>query len=76
MGSRVKEKRRGGLYGLDWERGREGVRVFVRVVSLAQCSIGFFDVPLRGGFVDVEEFVEIFCAEGEREEAGERDEEG
>ena len=45
--------------------------VLVRVVLFGEGAVGFFDLAVRGVFVDLEELVEVFGAEGEEGEEAE-----
>ena len=40
---------------------------------LAQRAVCFFDLPVRSRFINIEELVEVLCAEGEGEEAGQEE---
>ena len=55
------------------KRKAEGLRVLIRMIFLAKRAVGLFYLSIRGRFFDVEEFVEIFGAEGEGEEAREEE---
>ena len=56
-----------------WEiRDSDGLgsssRILIGMIFLAEEAVGFLDLSIRGRFVDVQEFVEVFDTEDDWEE--------
>lgn len=53
--------------------GSRSVRVFIRMIFLAECSVSLLDISFRGRFVNVKEFVVVFATNDQRDNAEEND---
>lgn len=44
------------------------IRVLIRMVFFTQCAICSLDIPFRGRFIDIKQFVKVFGAEDQGDE--------